>query len=121
MNALYRLTLRDTKSNTSGFISAVAGPNTLSVMWLSIAPRTCWSSDAYLWQVMPATSRSTRSGGSAIVMPFVISIERGATCLSDTHVWLKKRIMPQSVRPPPPAQFSKITFGKRVFRRRYSS
>ena len=52
-----------------------------------------------------------------MVMPLVIEKARGAICQSVTQVWLKRRIMPRSVRPPPPAQFSKITCGKRSRKR----
>ncbi len=69
---------------------------------------------AVMWPSCPPISRSTYSGGRAMVMPLVMVKARGAICQSVTQVWLKRRTWPMSVRPPPPAQFSKIVSGKRA-------
>ena len=49
-----------------------------------------------------------------MVMPLVTRNDRGPICQSVTSVWLKRWTIAMSVRPPPPAQFSRMTSGNRA-------
>ena len=80
---------------TFTFDTYESGEMTFSDICPSMTLRMWKSSDPAVWQPIPANRRSTCSGGSAIVMPLVISAERGGFCQSDTHVWLNALLCPR--------------------------